>query len=87
MSQRSAHLIAHALGSTQASSLVARLWIDFHREYCRPDLAYPREKGSRHFGILDLSSCARSLVAPAQIDLARHHVRMQTVLPGTLLLE
>ena len=34
-----------------------------------------------------LSSCARSLVAPAQIDLPRHHVRMQTVLPRTLLLE
>jgi hypothetical protein len=29
----------------------------------------------------------RSLVAPAQIDLSRHHVRMQTILPRTLLLE
>jgi hypothetical protein len=34
-----------------------------------------------------LSSCARSLVVPAQIDLSRHQVRMQTVLSGTLLIE
>jgi hypothetical protein len=34
-----------------------------------------------------LSSYARSLVAPAQIDLSRHHVRMQTALPRALLLE
>jgi hypothetical protein len=27
------------------------------------------------------------LGAPAQIDLSRHQVRMQTVLPGTFLLE
>jgi hypothetical protein len=47
-----------------------------------------REKRAQSdFGILDLSSYARSLVAPAQVDLACYHVRMQTVLPGTLLLE
>jgi hypothetical protein len=50
--------------------------------------AHPREKGSKDFGILNLSLCALNLEAPAQIDLARHHMRMQTVkLPGTLLLE
>jgi hypothetical protein len=32
-------------------------------------------------------SGARSLGAPAQIDLSRHQVRMQTVLSGTVLLE
>jgi hypothetical protein len=29
----------------------------------------------------------RELVAPAQINLSGHHVRMQTVIPGTVLLE